>query len=121
MSKRVSINRQGEEIASGYLKRQGISILERNWRCDAGEADIIAREDESLVFIEVKTHAKIENGFPEDFFSPAKRSRYERIAMRYLMAANPPSARVRFDAISILYSEGKALLRHHRDAWATEA
>jgi putative endonuclease len=115
--KRRHLGRQGEELACGYLKREDISIIERNWRCEAGEADIIAREDGDIVFIEVKTRSNPEMGLPEDAVTPAKRKRYERIAMYYLMEKGPPSSKIRFDVIAILLAEGKALLRHHRDAF----
>jgi putative endonuclease len=109
---------RGEEAASAYLERQGIQIIERNWRCSAGEADIIARESDALVFIEVKTRTTHAAGLPEEAITKAKRARYEKIAIEYLDNHDLPSSRVRFDVISINVSgKGRAFLRHHRDAF----
>jgi putative endonuclease len=109
---------QGEEIACTFLERAGIQIIERNWRCQAGEADVIGRDGGDLVFIEVKTRSSDCAGFPEDAVTRTKRRRYEKIASEYLFSHNLPSARVRFDVVSLLISaDNKAFLRHHRDAY----
>ncbi|MDR0350600.1 MAG: YraN family protein [Coriobacteriales bacterium] len=108
----------GENIVCQYLEGRGVEILERNWRCQSGEADVIAREQEDLVFIEIKTRSSVHAGFPEDAVTRQKRRRYEKIATEYLFTHNLPSVRVRFDVMALLLSEdGKAFLRHHRDAF----
>ncbi|MDR0347796.1 MAG: YraN family protein [Coriobacteriales bacterium] len=118
VERRKELGNQGEEIACAFLKNGGAKIIERNWKCQAGEADVIAREGEDLVFIEVKTRTSASAGFPEDAVTRKKRQRYEKIAMEYLFSHNLPSARVRFDVMSLLLSEdGKTFLRHHRDAY----
>ena len=115
---RKELGERGEEVACLYLKRKGIKVIERNWKCRSGEADIIARDGEDLVFVEVKSRASDANGLPEDAVTLKKRQRYERIALEYLFTHNLPSARVRFDVIAlVLNNEGKAFLRHHRDAF----
>ncbi len=117
---RKQLGARGEAVACLYLERQGIEILERNWRCQAGEADIIAREDDEIVFIEVKTRASLSAGLPEDSVTRQKRRKYEGIAIYYLSKADAPSSKVRFDVISItLVNEGRAFLRHHRDAFCS--
>lgn len=109
---------QGEDIACTHLEQQGLAILERNWRCQSGEADIIAREHEDLVFIEVKTRSSTSAGFPEEAITREKRRKYERIAMEYLFSHDFSSARVRFDVMALVISEnGQAFMRHHRDAF----
>ncbi|MDR1422036.1 MAG: YraN family protein [Coriobacteriales bacterium] len=117
-AQRKHLGKLGEEIACWYLEQEGLRIIERNWRCAAGEADIIAHEEDEIVFVEVKTRSDIEKGLPEDAITAAKRQRYERIAMYYLMEKNPSSARIRFDVIAILRKENHNLLRHHRDAFS---
>jgi putative endonuclease len=115
---RRQLGNRGEDIACTFLEGEGVRILERNWRCQAGEADVIAREGEDLVFVEVKTRSSDAAGFPEDAVNRRKRQRYEKIAMEYLFTHNLPSARVRFDVMSLLLSnDGKAFLRYHRDAY----
>jgi len=113
------IGDKGEQFAGAYLEQAGITILERNWRCKAGEADIIAMEGPELVFVEVKTRRNFNAGFPEESVTAAKRHKYETIAAYYLSQSEAPSARVRFDVISILITgDNRAFLKHHRDVFA---
>jgi putative endonuclease len=115
---RKQFGERGEELACSYLKGQGVKIIERNWKCQAGEADVIALEGDEIVFVEVKTRSSVSAGFPEEAVNHTKRRRYEKIAMEYLFSHDLPSARVRFDVLSLLLSSnGKAFLRHHRDAY----
>ena len=117
-AQRKLLGNQGEDIACSYLKHAGAQVLERNWKCQSGDADIIAREGEDLVFLEVKTRSSEATGLPEDAVNRRKRQRYERIAMEYLFTHDLPSMRVRFDVLAlVISSEGKTFLRHHRDAW----
>jgi len=114
---------RGEDAAARYLEKMGFEILERNWTCRFGEADIIAREDDDVVFVEVKTRYGIEKGIPEDAVDRKKRDRYEKIAASYLGEHDYVDCYVRFDVIGILVIEegegrGRALLRHHRSAFS---
>ena len=114
-----AIQEIGMQFAVRYLERECINILERSWRCNAGEADLIVKEDGDLVFIEVKTRSDFNAGFPEETVTAKKRRRYETIAAHYLSQTDPPSMRVRFDVISILITgDGRAFLKHHRDVFA---
>jgi putative endonuclease len=116
--KNEELHRDGEELACRYLEDRGIDIVERNWECKSGKADIIALEDDSLVFIEVKARAQGYSGLPESVVTAKKRTRYEQIAISYLTENQRPSGTVRFDAIAIqMTGEGQCLLRHHRDAF----
>lgn len=117
-AERKQLGSQGENIACSFLESSGVEVIERNWRCQAGEADVIAREGDELVFIEVKTRSSNSAGFPEDAVDRRKRRRYEKIAVEYLFSHDIPSARVRFDVLALLISaDGKAFLRYHRDAY----
>lgn len=118
---RQELGRKGEEAACRYLEAKGYEILERNWYCHFGEADIIARDpDGTFCFIEVKTRRSVEAGIPEEAITRDKRRRYERIALCYMMVCddwddNDP---VRFDAIGICATGGhRALLRHHKSCF----
>lgn len=113
------LGRRGEDAAARFLYQRGYDIVERNWVCEAGEADIIARDEESLVFVEVKTRSDCEKGFPAEAVTPAKRDRYERIALSYLRNCEAVDIPVRFDVISIVViSSDRALIRHHINAFA---
>lgn len=115
---RQELGRRGEDAAVRYLEARGYEILKRNWFCRFGEADIIARdEDGTLCFIEVKTRQSIEAGLPEESVTREKQSRYERIALCYMMVEDDwdDSDPVRFDAIGICVTQPhRALLRHHK-------
>lgn len=112
---------KGEEAACRFLKNRGYIVIERNWTCPAGEADIIAQdEDGTLVFIEVKTRSSLEAGLPCEAVTPRKRARYERIAGFFLVEYDGPECRVRFDVISILaLGNGRALMRHYVNAFGS--
>lgn len=115
---RKQLGERGEDISCLYLERKGMEIIERNWKCQAGEADIIVRDEGDLVFVEVKARSSEVKGLPEEAITLKKRRRYERIALEYLFSHDLPSARIRFDVIAlVLNDEGKAFLRHHRDAF----
>lgn len=118
---RQELGRKGEEAACRYLEAKGYEILERNWYCHFGEADIIARDPDGVFcFIEVKTRRSIEAGIPEEAITREKRRRYERIALCYMMTCddwddNDP---VRFDAIGICATGAhRAMLRHHKSCF----
>jgi putative endonuclease len=114
-----TLGRRGEDAAAAYLERQGIEIIDRNWRCRYGEVDIVAWDEGELVFVEVKTRQGIEQGLPEDAITHEKRSRYERIAACYLSDHVFEDCCVRFDVIALLVTDGRrALLRHHRSAFS---
>ena len=62
---RNKLGGRGEKIAASFLRRQGYRIIEKNYRTRLGEIDIVAREDEDLVFVEVKTRRSTEFGLPQ--------------------------------------------------------
>lgn len=112
------LGRRGEEAAAQYLYHRGYTIEERNWTCAAGEADIIARDENALVFVEVKTRTGAEKGHPEEAVDARKRARYEKIAALYLADHEVVDVQVRFDVVSILVvSEDRAFIRHHINAF----
>jgi len=116
--KNQRLGKLGEDMACIYLSDNGFTIIERNWKCYAGEADIIAVEDGILVFVEVKTRSESYLGLPEYAVTEEKRVRYEKIAICYLEKHKRPSGQLRFDVIAIcMTGEQQCLLRHHRDAF----
>lgn len=114
------LGKRGEEAAACFLERREYEILDRNWKCIAGEADIVALQDDTLCFIEVKTRKDAQKGFPSEAVDTQKRSRYERIAACYLKDHDYADVRVRFDIIAILVlGEDRAFLRHHLNAFGS--
>jgi len=115
---RKKLGDRGEDAAAAYLERAGMTVVERNWRCPAGEIDIVALDGDTLVLCEVKTRRTTKKGTPEDAVTPAKQRRYARLAEAYLQHAGVGETPVRFDVVSLLViAEDRALLRHYRAAF----
>lgn len=113
---------RGEDAAAAYLERSGLTIVERNWRCQSGEIDIVALDGDTLVLVEVKTRKSAAKGSPEDAITPAKQRRYARLAAAYIQHAGLERTAARFDVIALLViAEDRALLRHHRAAFVVGA
>lgn len=114
------LGERGEEAACRFLRRRGFEILHRNWKCFAGEVDIVGIDDDTLCFVEVKTRSNANKGFPSEAVDARKRDRYERIAACYLKEHAYDDMRVRFDVISLLVlGEDRAFLRHHVNAFGS--
>lgn len=103
---RRQLGLQAEEIASGYLERQGYQILERNVRSRLGEMDLIAREGQTLCFVEVRSRGNSRHGFPEESLTHRKRWRLIRLAQGYLKRHRISERPVRFDLVAILFLQG---------------
>lgn len=117
-----SLGARGEEAAASFLYRRGYEILERNWTCFAGEADIIAKDHDTLVFVEVKTRKDCERGFPSEAVTAEKRNKYEKIALAYLADYAESDFPVRFDVVSIVViGPDKAMIRHQINAFSADA
>ena len=107
------LGRKGEEAAARYLMIKDYEIVEMNWTCAAGEADIIAWGEECLVFCEVKTRTNIDKGFPSEAVTKKKRQKYEKIAAWYLQDHDWLDVRIRFDVIDILVvGPDRAMIKH---------
>lgn len=114
-----AVRPNASDFAVNYLVNEGYKISERDWKCEAGVADIIACEEGTLVFVEVKSRRSILEGFPEEAVTKAKHRQFEIIAALYLSQDHQPSMRVRFDKISIvLTGSNQAFLKHYRDVFA---
>lgn len=115
----IELGRKGEECAAEFVRRCGLDILERNWRCPAGEVDIIARGEHSIHFIEVKSRRGCGKGFPEEAVDAAKRKRYERIAEYYLRDYDGCDISVHFDVIALIVNPNdRAFLKLHHNAFS---
>lgn len=118
MSRAHALGQSGEEAALEYFRRRKYEILRRGFRFQRGEIDIIARDRETLVFIEVKTRQRWEHGRPEESVTPAKQRRIRRVAEAYLALNNLPDIPCRFDILSLYFRENEGYAIHHiRDAF----
>ncbi len=93
----------GEDLAALLLEKQGYKILQRNYRFDRGEIDIVAREGGELVFIEVKARHGDRFGTPEESVTPAKEEQLKKVAEGYLLERHLDNQACRFDVVSITY------------------
>ena len=91
-----------EQIAAAHLISKGYEILEFNYRCKMGEIDIIARDEEYLVFVEVKYRANSQKGNPLEAISMAKQKTISKCALHYMMMNHLSDVPVRFDVVGIL-------------------
>lgn len=99
---RRGLGKAGENLAVRTLEARGYQVIERNWRCTYGELDIIARDQECLVFVEVRTRRGGWRGAAADSVGPAKRARLATLADAYLQAgAFPASTDWRVDVVAI--------------------
>lgn len=109
----------GEDLACRFLKQLSYDIVERNWTCPYGEADIIAQDGDEHVFCEVKTRRISGDAsliFPEEAVNEKKRERY--INMARVWEREKHADRIRFDVIAInIVSEHMARLKHIQHAF----
>jgi putative endonuclease len=111
------LGQRGENLAARHLRNQGYKILIRNFRCEVGEVDIIARDGRSLVFVEVKTRAD-EEPTPEAQVNAAKRHQLTKAAKHYLSRYGSPQPPARFDVVAIVWPTGReAKIRHTPNAF----
>lgn len=109
----TAIGAHAEILAAQLLRRAGLNILERNFRCKAGELDIVAADGDTLVFVEVRSRGDADHGHAGDTIGYAKRRQVARVAAYYLALRVPPYAQCRFDVIAIT----GGCVEHLRDAW----
>jgi putative endonuclease len=115
-----AVGAYGERLAARYLEESGMRVLDRNWRCDQGEIDIVAIDDRCLVIVEVKTRRSLAFGAPVEAVSPVKAARLRRLAScwltdnRTLLDSLADSvAEIRIDVIGVLRpSRGPAQIEH---------
>ena len=116
MAKHNELGRLGEEIAANYLVEKGYEILERNWRNRHKEIDIIAKDGEDLVIVEVKTRTSDAYGEPDLAVTQQKQTRLIYAANAYIFS-HSIDTNTRFDIISIVFDGEKPDIDHIEDAF----
>jgi putative endonuclease len=104
--KKKELGAKGEEIAVRYLKSKGYRIVERNYRIRFGEIDIIAEQEDDLVFIEVKTRSDTLFGSPLESVTVQKQKQLSKVALEYINKQGCHNRPARFDVVGILLQEG---------------
>lgn len=104
---RLSLGKQGEEVACRELRRRGYAVLARRYRTRWGEIDIVARDADTLVFVEVKTRRSAGFGGPVAAVNVTKQRRLINMARSYLMGVHGPEPPCRFDVVGVTLLAGK--------------
>lgn len=113
MSKeRISLGKRGEDIAVEHLRSKGFHILARNYRRKSGEIDIICKDDDTYVFVEVKTRKDTGFGHPTEAVNSRKQLQICRTALHYLSSNNLLNQSVRFDVIGVIYDQAAPDITH---------
>ncbi len=105
MQKKDALGRYGEELATRHLMTHGWQVLDRNWRCAAGELDIVAERAGVLAVCEVKTRRSLRYGSPLEAVTPAKVGRLRRLAGLWCAEHRPRGAVLRIDVVSVLVDD----------------
>lgn len=114
-ARRAALGRYGEDVAARHLAAQGMVVLDRNWRCPAGEIDLVLRDGDDLVVAEVKTRSSDACGTPHEAVSPAKLARLRRLAAAWLAVHQAHPHGVRIDLVAVLRPpRGAAVVDHVR-------
>jgi len=110
---RISLGKHGEDLAVTYLKKNRYTIIQRNYRQKSGEIDIIARNGDTLIFVEVKTRKSLHFGHPFEAVTQKKQAQISRTALDYMTRNKLTEATVRFDVISIMMvPDGNPQIEH---------
>ncbi|MFT5728648.1 MAG: putative endonuclease [Desulforhopalus sp.] len=104
---RQILGQKGEKQAAKYLKKKGYKLVTANYRCQYGEIDLIARDADILIFIEVKTRTSTDFGDPAAAVDYRKQQQISKVAHHYLVTHHNDDVDARFDVISILSPNGK--------------
>lgn len=110
----------GEQLACRHLESAGYRIVERNWRCRSGEVDVIARDGDVTVFVEVKERYGRSHGEGCDAVTFGKRRRVVRAARLYAAAHGLSESPLRFDVVAIDHDSAGAHIRHERGAFGED-
>lgn len=112
---RIALGRYGETLAASYLAEQGMSIIARNYRCGAGEVDIIARDGDVLVVCEVKTRRRTTQGQPIEAITTRKMRTLRSVLLHWLAENAVYAPHLRFDAVGIVvHPVGQPTITHVR-------
>lgn len=115
--RRIRAGRQGENLAVAYLQKQGYRILTRNYRCFYGEADIVAKEGDTLVFVEVKTRKTETFGVPQESVGYLKQKKLSKISLCYIQEKHLQDCNARFDVVAVRLSPQEDRIELIRNAF----
>ena len=104
--------KMGEDIAANYLTKNNYKIIERNFRCKQGEIEIIAKERDEIVFVEVKTRSSCTYGRPSEAVNENKQKHITKAAKYYIYLNKLENYYIRIDVIEVYFSNNKFYINH---------
>ncbi len=107
MRAKDAVGQYGEDLAVARLKAAGWQIIARNWRSAQGEIDVIARDGQTLVIVEVKTRSSLQFGHPAQAVTAAKLARLRRLAAQWLSEQEEWISDVRIDVVAVVLNGAK--------------
>jgi putative endonuclease len=110
---RRRLGERGESIAARHMCGLGLVLLDRNWRCDAGEIDLVLRDGTTLVICEVKTRSSTDYGEPLEAIDRRKADRLRRLGARWLLAHDCHPDDIRIDLVGVLVRRGRPVEVEH--------
>lgn len=116
MAEHNELGKHGEELAVAFLQKNSYEILETNWTFQKAEIDIIAKKENTLAIIEVKTRSTTDFGLPQDFVKPKKIQLLVKAVNEYV-TSNDLDVCVRFDIIAIHKEDNAFIIEHLEDAF----
>ena len=114
---RISLGKSGEDLACAELERRGYAIIARRYRVRGGELDVIARDGQTIVFVEVKTRVGRMFGEAAEAVTPRKQLRMTRLAEEYLMRHHLADCPCRFDVVSVHIGAGTQIVEVIQNAF----
>ena len=116
-AKTESLGPRGERLAARFLEKLGYRIMDRNYQARGGEVDLIARDGDELVFVEVKALAETDFGTPEERVGDRKQLRLSRAALQFVRERRAEDVCFRFDVVAVTVGEGEPRIEHFVDAF----
>lgn len=114
---RISLGRFGEDLARERLKGLGYRILKTNYRCPLGEIDLVARDGDVLVFVEIKTRRNEPLGQAKEAVTRRKQAQLSKVALAYMKSNNLWGSKARFDVVAIGLIDGRKEIEVIKDAF----
>jgi putative endonuclease len=114
---KIVLGKEGERVAERYLKRKGYKLVARNYRCPAGELDLIVLDGRVIVFVEVKTRTGAGFGSPLEAVEFRKRHKIIQTAQFFLASKNLSQREARFDVVGVSWPGAEPLIEHIENAF----
>lgn len=113
MAAKDVLGKRGEDLAAQFLTDAGYTVIDRNWRCARGEIDLVARDGNDTVFVEVKTRSSTAFGHPFESITAQKLARLKRLASAWCDVHPYRRGAIRIDAIAVIAGVGSAPVIEH--------